>query len=164
MSIINDALRKTQESLGKNQHPDHPSSEQTASPDQHNPSQPVGWLVVVFLCVVLIIVGFFGSTLLNLFGQTKQTAMKANIPASNQNATPPKSSSGTANDSQDTPSLKLQGTMFMDGIYSALINDNIYKIGETVSGMEITNITLDQVQLNNGGTILILNVRNKRNL
>jgi len=166
MSIIHDALKKTQTALGNNPAPTNGSSERGPTPpSEPKSSQSVGWIVLAFVSVVLIIVGFFSSTLLNLFQQSSQSAMKTNM-ASAPSMSPAASAglSKTKNNAPVEPLLNLQGTMYMDGSYSALINDNIYKAGETIDGIKILGITLEQVELDKNGEIITMNVRNKRKL
>jgi hypothetical protein len=164
MSIIYDALKKTQEAIGGND----PAGAPPPSPGPNNSKNqpPIGWVVALFFGLLFIVIGFFGSTLMNLFHQSSQSEIKFHLSEKPESApTTPSSPAQPAGPSSSTApaGIRLQGTMFMDGIYTALINDNVYKAGETVDNMTIRNITLEQVELEKNGEIIKLNVRNKRN-
>ena len=49
----------------------------------------------------------------------------------------------------------------MGSKHVALINDEIYELGERINGMTITKITLKNVELYDGKNVVILDVRSK---
>ena len=51
----------------------------------------------------------------------------------------------------------------MDDMRVALINDEIFKIGETIHGKRIVKISLEKVELEKDGEIFILSVRHRKN-
>ncbi|MCK5260093.1 MAG: hypothetical protein KAJ70_03440 [Candidatus Omnitrophica bacterium] len=54
--------------------------------------------------------------------------------------------------------LVLNGTSIIDGKRVALINDEIYEIGETINGKKVTNINLNQIELSDNEKIITLRV------
>ncbi len=54
--------------------------------------------------------------------------------------------------------LILNGTSLFDGKRIALINDEIYEIGETVDGKKITSISLNRIELRDKDTVTTLRV------
>ncbi|MCK4882309.1 MAG: hypothetical protein KAS92_04730 [Candidatus Omnitrophica bacterium] len=54
--------------------------------------------------------------------------------------------------------LVLNGTSLIDGKRVALINDEIYEIGETINGKKITSINLNQIKLSDNEKIITLRV------
>lgn len=52
--------------------------------------------------------------------------------------------------------LTLNGTSLIDGKRVALINDEIYEIGEVINGKKIISINLNRVELQDNGEIVIL--------
>ncbi len=57
------------------------------------------------------------------------------------------------------PEIKLNGVMITNGKNVALINGNIYEVGDKIRNMEIVNIATDQVQLRKGGEIKTISVK-----
>ena len=57
--------------------------------------------------------------------------------------------------------LALSGIMTMDNKKVALINNEIYEVGETVQGMKIVDIAPDSVQIKMGGKVKTLKIRKK---
>lgn len=55
--------------------------------------------------------------------------------------------------------LVLNGTSLIDGKNVALINDEIYEIGDTVNGMTIISIDKNNVELSNEEKVITLKVR-----
>jgi len=54
--------------------------------------------------------------------------------------------------------LVLNGTSLIDGKRVALINDEIYQIGETIDGKKIISINLNKIELSDDETIITLKV------
>ncbi|MBN1869874.1 MAG: hypothetical protein JW847_04780 [Candidatus Omnitrophica bacterium] len=54
--------------------------------------------------------------------------------------------------------LVLNGTSLIDGKRVALINDEIYEVGEVVDGKKITSINLNQIELSDNEKIITLKV------
>ena len=59
----------------------------------------------------------------------------------------------------NSSSLFLNGTMIIDNKKAALINNEIYKIGDTIAGKKIINITLEGVELLDDNGIITLKQR-----
>jgi len=62
----------------------------------------------------------------------------------------------------NTVKLILNGTMMKGDKMIALINNEIYELGDSINGMKIENITLDGVELLNNGKIVTLRLRPKQ--
>jgi hypothetical protein len=54
--------------------------------------------------------------------------------------------------------LVLNGTSIIDGKRVALINDEIYEVGETIDGKKITSINLNKIELSDSEKIITLRV------
>lgn len=54
--------------------------------------------------------------------------------------------------------LVLNGTSLIDGRRVALINDEIYEIGEVIDGKKITSINLNKIELSDNETVVTLRV------
>ena len=54
--------------------------------------------------------------------------------------------------------LVLNGTSLIDGKRVALINDEIYQVGETINGKKITSINMNQIELRDDEKIITLRV------
>jgi len=161
MSIIHNALKKTQEKL--NQQDKNPStsssvynSQNTSMPDSSN--QKKSPTLIYILCAAISIVIAFSFYILT---QTNQTPGLLTF-------TPKESKTNQALDnivpllqieSTKKPRIQLQGIMQADGKNAALINDDVYEEGEIVDGMTITMITLEKVELDNNGEKIILRVK-----
>ncbi|VAW12670.1 hypothetical protein MNBD_BACTEROID05-845 [hydrothermal vent metagenome] len=58
--------------------------------------------------------------------------------------------------------ILINGTMLMGGKHVALINGEIYEVGETIQNQKITNITLKNVEITNSlGEVTTLSVRHR---
>ncbi len=59
-------------------------------------------------------------------------------------------------------SLVLNGTMVVDNQRVALINDEIYEVGDYINGKKIVDISLEKVDLLSGDDVISLSVRPKK--
>ncbi|HTZ11790.1 MAG TPA: hypothetical protein VMD04_05420 [Candidatus Margulisiibacteriota bacterium] len=58
-----------------------------------------------------------------------------------------------------SPSLVLNGIFFSDSEGYALINNQIVKVGDTVGTAKVKSITVDEVELDNAGSVVKLSTR-----
>lgn len=193
MSIINEALKKTQASLNKGI---------TAVPRKHlleqevrknipetapaprvkidAPSRPRKnwWAVILLEILVLVFIAGVLFVWQPRFFQTLNTWYSHYIPAPNSSvpAVPPAPSAVTTAPSPVTQpavpvavtetatpeSLVLSGIMMVEDKRVALINGEVYEMGEHIDGFKITNISLDRVELSNGVRTRVLSVRRRK--
>jgi len=62
----------------------------------------------------------------------------------------------------ERPKIYLSGIMMMGAERVALINNDIYQVGESIEGMKITNITLREVELLDDDEVVYLKVKNSK--
>lgn len=170
MSIIVEALKKTQNSLDKKR-ADRTENPATAIPsDRTSPShKPVGTFISAMLLIFILSIAALSSVLFSLFKQSRESKLNDTIalstpekgPLPSNRNTPPKTKAATVNKEM---TLTLQGTMRSSDGYVALIDQNIYKVGEKVDGLTIVNISDEEVILVRNGETVFLNVRNSPNL
>jgi len=166
MSIINEALKKTQSQLEQI----NPAS----APIQ--PKKP-GKNIWVLILTTLLFVGFLSSAgvfLLLIFKNHPNTANfaknKSLATANTQNqgtvtlftqAPAPAMQTPAPKDSSKNPSrLVLNGIITMDKEKLALINNQILKEGDYIDDKRVLSISMDKVEIFNKGEIIIL--KNKK--
>jgi len=173
MSIINDALKKVQNTITNKQPDGTKAPDQTAPPAQPKPAAPAAppapqpqaiikdqplsankpaaspapevkrrpshtpapLYVIMSLCLLFI-----------AFLWTKWTPLEE-----------PRMGSTTS--SANTKGLQVQGIMTMENRKVVLINQDIYQIGDSVKGMTVMDISLDEVKLMADGEIITLEVK-----
>ena len=158
MSIIHDALKKTQTNL-------HTANPVTASPRPTNPnsmaspqqkSEPLispsvktsDAKMIVFISIVLILVGIFAAYLVNLLLSSSKSPVSQTPMVKQKNPVY----------KLDKGAIVLSGTMMMGDRQVALINDDIYEIGDTIQGKKIIDISLKEVQLEENGRVTTISV------
>lgn len=166
MSIINEALKKTQFQLEQKI-----SGAISASP---RPSSKNTWLKVT---AILIFLGFLANggifaflVLRNHSTTIRLTQNKPTPVAHTQHqgtvtlfSHPPAASVQTSaqkNSQPDSPALILNGIITMDEEKLALINNQIIKEGDYLDGKRVLSISMDEVELFDKGEIIVL--KNKR--
>lgn len=201
MSIINEALKKTQNHLdkGKDKKNTTPSPKDDSPPDCPNhPSKALGdpadrnrrnnkkWysniVVPIYLLTTLsavtvaVVVYWMDQPMANkvLFTPSTEVAPPGPVPTA---TVPPPMETAPAGQplvaetdlvtAVDQPllgkTLKLTGIMMRGDKRVALINDDIYELGDFVEGKQIIDITLKTVVLSdNQGNTLTLDVRDKK--
>ena len=185
MSIINDALKKTQKNIENNdKNSSLPKLQQMEAPQQaykpshsqisQEPKEPKKLkkfkiFSLLFPTVTLIIIVFFINYIykkayapipkLHLLSPTKKEKISSKDPINPLQKTSESLNQTKTQTPQALTSLQLSGIMKMDENFVALINNDVYSLGETVRGMVITKITLKQVFLSQGEENLILDVR-----
>ncbi len=162
MSIIFEALKKTQDSLGRQQtNINFKTSqiEEHKSSPQNDPAQPVNKFIIVLVLIFLLSIVILGFVLLSLLNQSKESNLRDSV-----KITAEKNNSGPTSILADGTTVTLKGTMKANDTYVALIDDNIFRVGENVGGMTIVNISDEEVILEKNGEKIFLNVRYKPNL
>lgn len=204
MSIINEALKKTQAHLKEKTaviaderfswRP--PITEQPIIPPRpsegfaQQPSPPMAkqitkkWHIIILAEIVLFLVAasvifvlqprvFHAFLQPPAIGPTlqKSHAVSAQRPQVNTSASPDGLATSSANlavnpsptswGSKPTD-LVLSGIMMNQNKMVALINNEIYELGDEIDGKKITKITLNQVELRDDKGLTILDVRQKK--
>jgi hypothetical protein len=180
MSIINDALKKTQKAvpsvkaaaLGGNgtPAPDSGKNPETAPP------RPVRKILYLLSAALLLLAGgaaFLLARRLDAFGpilRHPERAVSSVHTPNNQAKSPAPEFLSASSAKTDRPastgrplnpgSLVLNGTMMRGDHRVALINSNIYQIGDKVEEYEILEITLQAVKLRKNNEIVFIKTRN----
>ena len=110
------------------------------------------WIKIIFILVFIFFVG--SGMLLGIFPHILNQPYKS-APTI---AEPKFSKSKEVPQPTEKNPLILSGTMMMGDKRVALINNEIYEVGESVEGKKIINITLEKVELLDGPNTLILKV------
>lgn len=136
MSIINDALKKTQSAWNHQEQ----SKPQASSADKKDP------LMLIFSAIIGT--GFVGCVIILLLliwpKQSPQTILT-------QISEP--------NDIKENEDLKLNGIINNDQERMALINNRVLRENEEIDGKKILSILDDQVKLYDNGNIIILEIQ-----
>ncbi len=175
MSIINEALKKTQSKLQTAQKisalptsPQEPTltpfsesnhfvSATLDPPSKEIRSQPTHW-PLIFLILGFLILFIIIFTLLALsIKKTSDSAIIVDRRETKEILIPQKPH--TSQKDEYSPPLKLQGVMMMKNKPAALINDEVYEEGEYIRGMHIQRISIDQVELSHKNQTIILKIK-----
>ena len=155
MSIINEALKKTEEHLQM----------KTA---QNNPLPPKSCNHKSYLLYILILLAglFIGNLIFNLLKHTsKDNPRQKPSPVNNTLAVTPAAQPPLApvlsNPPEETPlpvktGFILNGIFFSDNDGYALINNQIVRVNDYVDGACVREITASNVQLDNAGQTITL--------
>lgn len=187
MSIINDALKKTQKAvpsvkasaLGGTGTPDRAPSPAPDSREKPGTAprpalkKPVYLLSAALLLAAAAGAAFFLAQRIDALGQSRGLPEQAVafVPAPrHQPKSPLPGFLPAASVTTDRPvstgkplnpdSLVLSGIMMMGDGQAALINNNIYQIGDEVEGYEILEITLQAVKLRKNNETVFIKARN----
>ncbi|MCX5669072.1 MAG: hypothetical protein NTX89_03000 [Candidatus Omnitrophica bacterium] len=151
MSIINEALKKTEEHLKKN------AGKVSSLP--HKPSGLKPFLLYILILLAGILLGNFIFTLLRHKIQTIQTP-KINadlvIPTTNPPSLPTLPSQPPEENKPLESSFVLNGIFFSANDSYALINNQIVRENDSVNGAKVGLITANSVQLDNAGQTITL--------
>jgi len=191
MSIINDALKKTQAKLNKTSNkPEDPKTETTPQEEPDNitnvyeklyqsrkekqknanptdvatptkeTTQPLRRAKTFFkntIILLLSLAGIIGSYYYLTHNETVHqffpSITKFKINTKPRQTSAPTSAKKRIYKSND---LVLNGTSLIDEKYAALINDEIYEVGDIINGKKITLIDLNKVELQDNDTIITL--------
>ena len=183
MSIIHDALKKAQNKLEGKQNTDASEkmqsaerietassavpSRQTMSQPQSASSSPIPLILGLSLLALACLLFFLFPYLKKSKPQTPpqqisvqpQATLPKTIPTTAVAAPPVTApAQGTVS---PAGALTLNGIMMTGKKQVALINNKIYEVGDMVNDKKIIDITMDKVELLDGGNTIILNVRSK---
>ena len=152
MSIINEALKKTEASIQKN------SSKENIKPDRKQNFKSY------FLYILIFIIGLFISNL--IFSNINPKARIAKIPnpqlilekTLTVNEILPTVAPVPLTKKQDKSEndFVLNGIFFSDDDGYALVNNQIIRESDLVDGAKVEKITANTVELNNAGQIITL--------
>jgi len=165
MSIINDALKKTDRLIKKSSN--LPGADIMAA---HRPKKK-NYLIFALAVIAGLIIG---NTALNYFSRS---AKPPEIKVSGISAVPPANAALPAQKAvavepaapEPAPEAKkpavpdfiLSGIFFSDSGGYALINNQIVKRGDTVKGATVLSVSLDTVKLDAAGQLIVLTTENK---
>ncbi len=184
MSIINDALKKTQDNLEKKEpkdmsevyaklHGESPAApegskntSQKPTPAKENKKKTSSNLSQYLILLVLLI--GIGFVIKNYYPQLIPRQLSFNLnfkkifnqvrSSSSPTFRPFSPQKKTAQPPINANSIVLQGTLAREGKNVALLNDRIYESGESINGKTIVNITLKKVDIKDGDRIVSLTV------
>ncbi|MFH0918692.1 MAG: hypothetical protein V1830_06130 [Candidatus Omnitrophota bacterium] len=151
MSIINEALKKTEEHLQKITAKDNSLSDK--------PSGPKSFLLYTLILLVGLLLGNFIFTLLKHKIQTIQTPIKNTnliIQTTNPPPLPILPSQLPEEHKPAEASFVLNGIFFSDNDGYALINNQIVRENNYVDGAKVGLITANSVKLDNAGQSITL--------
>ncbi len=151
MSIINEALKKTEEHLQKNT--------AKATPLPLKPSGPKSVLLYILILLIGFLLSNFIITLLRNKTQTIQTPKK-NTDAATQIIIPPSPPILPSLPEEEhkpiEPSFVLNGIFFSDNDGYALVNNQIVRENDYVDGAKVGEITANSIELDNAGEKITL--------
>ncbi|MDP3042193.1 MAG: hypothetical protein Q8N62_05680 [Candidatus Omnitrophota bacterium] len=151
MSIINEALKKTEEYLQKNSAKDNPLPPK--------PSGPKPYILYILILLAGLALGNFIFNLLSYKIQTTQTSKKnanAVTPATNSPPLPALPSQPAEETKPVETSFVLNGIFFSDEDGYALVNNQIVREDDYVDGAKVGLITANTVKLDNAGQTITL--------
>jgi len=160
VSIINDALKKTQSEINPNELPQSSVSKRTEKPARSP-------LITIFVFIATI--GIIVLTLLIVAPvfRTNNPFLSAPPPVTQSPISPVPTPRMAAEHKAPPPSqtilpkrnntlLTLNGIIAADDVQMALINNEIYKVGDLVEGKKILKITENSVELAvDEGTVIL---------
>ncbi len=168
MSIINEALKKTQEKLRIT----------TASPllESQKSDQKEGKKIWIRITVIFVLVGFLGCGLIffalsknRLALATKETKHEITQEQTPQSFKPspvpvvqnphPSAQPPPAASKPNSNELVLSGIMTMGDEQLALINNKIYKVGDYIGDRQVLSISVDKVEISDNGKTLTLTTK-----
>ena len=156
MSIINEALKKTEEHLQKNTTKDNPLP--------HKPAGPKPFLLYILILLAGLLLSNFIFTLLrhlplgNVSSST-QTPMKNALPViqiTNSPSLPLLPSQPLEVKKPAKANFVLNGIFFSDNDGYALVNNQIVRENDYVDGAKVGLITANTVELDNAGQTITL--------
>ncbi|HSV43833.1 MAG TPA: hypothetical protein VLJ10_04685 [Candidatus Bathyarchaeia archaeon] len=126
--------------------------QQTPEPPKRNGKKVIGIVITIILCCVLGFGITYAIDFFDLFpSQRRVFSCKISSFFSSFRPKPDDSPSVTEPAPKAKPVIKLQGVMVMGGKNLALINNDIYEVGDTVNNVEILNISSKQITVLENG-------------
>ena len=162
MSIIHDALKKAQKDLQKQDDltPDDIAAnlhaydhQDAASQTSSQTSSKKNKVLVGLICVFFLAIGIFTAINIGLFKESASSSsevVQTQVKETTKKIAaflPKKEVAPAPVVQQNDDTLQLKGTMLTNNKYVALINNEIYEIGEYIDSAKIINITLEKVEL-----------------
>ncbi len=161
MSIINEALKKTQTRLESTkkifkQNAVQPIQKEGPSKEaplkENHPKEKTAWL---WITVSVIIISFLGSAVVFALFITSENRLTTKPPAIEVKELKPAEQKPvtTAVPKRSPAKKKSELGLVLNGIITtgkdntALINDSIYKVGDEIDGIRITKITAEKVEV-----------------
>jgi len=146
MSIINEALKKTEESIQRN------SLKKTPGWDKKTRLKTYLLYFLIFAVILLL-----GSYIFKAANRKIDSPLVSEPPQTAP-APPPPAAPALPPEEQPKPEKKfvLNGIFFSDDNGYALVNNQIVKENDSVDGAKVEKITVDTVELNNEGSIVTL--------
>ncbi|MCG2714474.1 MAG: hypothetical protein L6308_06535 [Candidatus Omnitrophica bacterium] len=152
MSIINEALKKTEQSIHKNSIPEIPKSA----------TKP--YIIYILILIAGLFLSNFVFVLLRHKTETAVTVKKSpdltDQPVKEIKTIPPISvvTPGPTLEENKTPQANfvLSGIFFSDNDSYALVNNKIVRENDSVDGARVKTITANTVELDSGGMLITL--------
>jgi hypothetical protein len=167
MSVIHEALKKTEGTIHTPQDaasPDGPSPEVTTYLKKKGATNRIKWAIFFLLAIGIGI--YIGNSTFDILGKSKALlkTFSSAWPFGRKNAekgpsTPSRGIPLLPGPKKGTDSLALNGVFFSGKEGYALINNQIVKVGDSVSGATVRSIKEDEVALDLRGEIIKLSTR-----
>ena len=151
MSIINEALKKTEAELQKI------STKATSLPPKHAKTNPI-LLYILILSAGFLLANFIFTLLKNKI-KTTPTAIEKILPISQAIIVSSPAIIARAPLEEEKPpetNFVLNGIFFSDNDGYALVNNQIVREKDFVDGAKVSLITANKIELNNAGQIITL--------
>ena len=154
MSIINEALKKTEESIQKS------SIKKTTAPDKKPKSKPYLFYILIFAACLFLGILVFTIIKRNIEATGPSEGLKTTPIEKEPQAAQilPAAHPSALTEEQAKPEKKftLNGIFFSDNGGYALVNNQIARENDLVDGAKVEKITANTVELNNEGKIITL--------
>jgi len=153
MSIIDEALKKTEEAIQRN------SAKETSKPI--NKQKPKPYLIYIFTLIACIFLASLIFTIIKHKNEPVNPSEPLKTTPIEKESQTPKTLPAAASplpEEQPKPEKKfiLNGIFFSDNGTYALVNNQIVRKNDLVDGAKVEKITVNSVELNNEGKIITL--------
>jgi len=163
MSIINEALKKTQTRLQQKT----PQALASGLPNSNKVKEEKStWLLIA---VILISIGFLGCAGMLIFvvryahrpatGISPKQEVSLPAPKTTIAQPAPAPTKKKIKPQNFYADLTLEGIVFLDGEQLALINDQYFKTGDRIGDKKILNISKDSVEIYHRGKVITLKTK-----
>jgi len=154
MSIINEALKKTEESIQKS------ATKETAKPNKKPKSKPHLFYILIFIGSLFLCSLIFTIIKRNIVPASAPEPLKTALINKESQIAPilPVADPSTFPEEQTKPERKfiLNGIFFSNNGGYALVNNQIVRENDLVDGAKVEKITINSVELNNEGKTVTL--------
>ena len=161
MSIINEALKKTQTKLESTKTILRPNTPKPLKKEGQSEEKNV-WL---WIAIGVISAGFISCATVFIMLISANNRPLTNVVVSATGSKVQKPIVTMATTKQSLPKKKPVNGLVLNGIittgqdHTALINDSIYKVGDDIDGMKIMQITTDKVEVSDKGKTFTLTTK-----